>query len=346
MKSLFTLVVAATAASVNAVAFESVASGNKDIFNMTYGELAKVRVWPEFKNLHALEATRDYFDLFAYAYPYEVMEGRDAYRLIHKRIKDIHHDAGEMKDGVRKKISQQEEVVLRDKIRDELTEFSKGMNSTRSRYELSTVFWQSIPDVLPSEQLTGLQNIAAMNQGYMRNAGDNWDAIKFWTVEELGQKFVEVHEVRKLIRAFNFTQSFFPEMWRNPEEGKIMIGEALDFYNHYTALKNPLELYTHFLSVGNVALANEEKTKMDNEWVKLKSWQESLPSERRFSQLCKTMINSMIDVPVVKEDPGMPSWAWALVFMFCVVAMAAMGIGCYKSVQDDWSRGSGYEAIQ
>ncbi|KNC84908.1 hypothetical protein SARC_02890 [Sphaeroforma arctica JP610] len=386
--ALLTLALAADASPAAGEVSEVVDNRHKDIYNMTYGEVAKARVWPEFQNLHAstnewllkpdteinpdnnelkhyrkaLEATRDYFDLFAFAYPYEVMEGQDAYRMIHKHIKNIHHDTGEMKDGRRMAIGEEEERILRDKISDELTAFSKGMNTTRwqkylsrplehrmyrrSHYELSAIFWQSMPDEIPSETLTGMQNIAAMNQVYMRTAANNWIAVKDWSVEDLGRRFVEVHDVRKLVRAFNFTQGFFPEIWKDPAEGKALMVEALDFYDHYTQLKNPLELYTHFRSKGKTDKANEQKGLMNEQWIKLTQWQQSLPKKKRFSQLCEQMVNSMIDVPEVKVDSGLPSWAWGLISLFVVLAAGAMVIGCYKSVQSDWSRGGGYESIE
>jgi CHAD domain-containing protein len=76
------------------------------------------------------------------------------------------------------------------------------------------------------------------SQAYIDTVATSWDAIKDWNFKTLKRYHNDVHDVRKEIRAINYTSDFFPEVFKNQEHAQELKLALRQFYDVYSKVRN------------------------------------------------------------------------------------------------------------
>lgn len=93
-------------------------------------------------------------------------------------------------------------------------------------------------------------------QAYVDKIYTSWQYIKSWTSKDLKRYHNSVHDVRKEIRAMNYTSSFFPEIWINSTLASESKGALRHFYDVYSKVWATAS--TGYMLFFSMSLENEQ----------------------------------------------------------------------------------------
>jgi len=177
----------------------------------------------------ALLYCRDMLDIFVYAYPNETQVGtkvKDVWVQIRGDYNDGYTTIGDFQDLAHSGVNYTKKQL--EKLRDACLQWKSGFQQNQLKYdydvyvqkistselfyrdpsELSAFYWQYV-DVYPEFGLSGVQNIARLENGLLQIADDNYTQLI-----ELGEPWQDdqhqfMHDYRKLIRSITTIYGYF-----------------------------------------------------------------------------------------------------------------------------------------
>ncbi len=217
----------------------------------TYGELAALKAREASERMHAellvlnedvapeqtknlrklIVGLREQLDLFVYAYPFQGRE--DLWQEIRNSLDEGYAVVGEFKDlfdalGPEETADPKEVKKLRKaalewrKLWEKnaetfvayITKPSQNRLYSRDKKDLSRFYWGSA-SVVPSERLTGAQNLALLCRDLAKLAAGTWSEVK--KIDELEKSLKQqekFHDFRKRLRSLARVLRLFPEIYR------------------------------------------------------------------------------------------------------------------------------------
>eukprot|EP00696_Hemimastix_kukwesjijk_P012953 gnl/Hemi2/26276_TR8821_c0_g2_i1.p1 gnl/Hemi2/26276_TR8821_c0_g2~~gnl/Hemi2/26276_TR8821_c0_g2_i1.p1 ORF type:complete len:233 (-),score=80.12 gnl/Hemi2/26276_TR8821_c0_g2_i1:45-707(-) len=164
--------------------------------------------------------------------------------------------------------------------------------SMASATSLSLSFgWFSASPSLPSLMFSGLGNIAALVDAYLDIAANRWNTSQYFSIDDLlvasNMKFL--HTVRKQIRSYNYTASFFPNVWINSSPPLVAMNQTMQFYLELGVVVSALIEYQHYIGNNNTKKAAQQKQIASAQWTFVLQQQQTLPYADTFFGLLKTI---------------------------------------------------------
>jgi len=275
----------------------------------SYGELALKNVEPEFSAFEAglkkfdknsepghvkntrgpLANARTMLDVFAYAYPSaskaDAPANTDVYLVLIDDLTEGHNLLGDYSDLGSVNYSKSDKEKLLGKCLDWKAKYekhakeydypkyvkspSKSALHTRKKSELSGHFWGNVKEV-PSEKLTGIENIALLQYGQLTQVIELYDVFRHYTTiwnEKVHEKF---HDYRKDLRYLHQVGKGFKQIYKDEKKGMKAVELADAAEHNLGPINNRIEAYFYYEKKGDKGKAAKLKDEVEKLWKKEK----------------------------------------------------------------------------
>jgi hypothetical protein len=273
----------------------------------SYGELAAYAVVPDFKAFVAglvnfnsssepghvkqtrgpLADARTSLDIFAYAYPPSTSlvkrdDGTDVYLLLIADLTVGHNILGDYSDlgGVKYTPKEKQAMLakclawkatyLADDAKYNFVSFVSNPSQTemfdRPKANLSGHFWGHVPGV-PMANLTGLQNIAILQEGELNQIIAQYTVFSNYTDIWKESVHKDFHNYRKDLRYCHQTYSGFKGIYQDAAKAKNAIGMVDAAEHNLGPINNRIEDYFFYHANGPKKTAEKLKTEIKTLWA-------------------------------------------------------------------------------
>jgi len=260
----------------------------------------------------ALLYCRDMLDIFVYAYPNETQVGtkvKDVWVQIRGDYNDGYTTIGDFQDLAHSGVNYTKKQL--EKLRDACLQWKSGFQQNQLKYdydvyvqkistselfyrdpsELSAFYWQYV-DVYPEFGLSGVQNIARLENGLLQIADDNYTQLI-----ELGEPWQDdqhqfMHDYRKLIRSITTIYGYF-NVFNNVACVTSTMQTFNTMYDDLGNINDEVTAYDYYVQNGQKSKAQKEKEQITQDWNSFVTWlQSSFSQTYQFQCLFSNLIQT------------------------------------------------------
>jgi len=235
-----------------------------------------------------LADARTMIDIFAYAFPPSLKKSGkdDIFLSLVKDLTEGHNILGEYSDMGSVKYTKKEKENLLDKCLTWKEKFLKNRDSfeydklvhnpdkekmhSRKKGDLSGHFWGHV-DAEPSLKLTGLENVAVLQDGQLKSIVDRFEKFVGYTNIWDETVHASFHNFRKDLRYCHQVYSAFNDIYRDEKAAKKGLAMIPEAEHALGPINNRIESYFFYKKHGNKAKANKLKKEVEDLWTKEKA---------------------------------------------------------------------------
>jgi len=235
-----------------------------------------------------LADARTMIDVFAYAFPPNLGKpaNGDIFISLVKDLTEGHNILGEFSDMGSVKYTKKEKAALLQKCLAWKATFLKNRGTfdydtlvhnpdkeklhPRNKSVLSGHFWGHV-EAVPSLNLTGLQNVAMLQDGQLKTIADRFATFLNYTNIWNEKVHASFHNFRKDLRYCHQVYSRFNGIYSDPVGAKKSLAMIPEAEHGLGPINNRIESYFFYKKHGNKAKAATLKQEIQGLWTKEKA---------------------------------------------------------------------------